>query len=43
MLKKLFVMWVTPVRYMRVKIQEWVVENLLKMLIKKYFVNTGLS
>lgn len=43
MLKKLFLMWVTPVRYARVKIQQSSVKNLFKMLIKKYFVNTGLS
>ena len=36
-------MWVTPVRYARVKIQKMIVENLLKMLIKKCFVITGLN
>jgi len=37
------IVWITPVRYMRVKIQEGVVKNLFKMLIKKRIVNTGLS
>lgn len=43
MLKKQPVLWETPVRYARVKIQQSSVKNLFKMLIKKYFVNTGLS
>ena len=43
MLKKLFVMWITPVRYARVEIQQMIVKNLFKMLIKKVFMNTGLN
>ena len=43
MLKKSPVMWETPVRYARVKIQQMIVKNLFKMLIKKRIVNTGLN